>query len=57
MYSQNHALPKAWSDRCLKSAFSQYPSRSIMVNAKKHFLNLNGGTFMIFINHSEINSL
>ena len=36
----NYGLPKRWLDQCLKSHFSEDPSKSNMVNAPKHCSNL-----------------
>ena len=33
MYFGNYGLPEAWLDQCLKSPFSEDPSKSNMVNA------------------------
>ena len=49
MYFRNYELRKTWLDKCLKSTLLQYPSTSNMVNRLKHFSNLNGGTFTIFL--------
>ena len=49
MYFRNYGLQKP--KKYLKSAVSQYPWRSNMVNALKHCSNLNGGIFTIFIDH------
>ena len=55
MYFRNYGFRKTRSDKCLKSAVSQYPSTSNMVNVPKHCSNLNDGSFTIFINYSESN--
>ena len=53
MYFRNYGLRKTWIDKCLKSAVSEYPSTSDMVNVPKRCSNLNGGSFSIFIDYSE----
>ena len=40
MYFRNYGLPKTWLDQCLKSPFSENPTKSNMVNAPKHCSNL-----------------
>ena len=40
MCFQNYGLPKTWLDECLKSPFSDDPTKSNMVNAPKHCANL-----------------
>ena len=55
MYFQNYGLPKARSDKSLKSAVSQYPTTRNMVNAPKHCANLNEGSFTIFIYYCKDN--
>ena len=47
MYFGNYGLAKKGLDKYLKSAVSQYPSTSNMVNAPKHLSNYPGGTFII----------
>ena len=37
MYFRNYRLGKPWLDKCLKSHFSENPSKSNMVRASKHF--------------------
>ena len=44
-----------WLDKYPKSTTSEHRCRSNMVNGVKHCWNLNGGTFIIFIDHSEDN--
>ena len=51
MYFRGYGLAKRRLDKYLKSAVSQYPSTSNMVNVIKHISNLQGGTFMILIHH------
>ena len=55
MSFENYGLPKIWLDQCLKSHFSEDPSKSNMVNANKHCSNLKDCTFTIFIDHWEVN--
>ena len=55
MSFENYGLPKRLLDQCLKSHFSEDPSKINMVNAPKHFLNLKDSTFTIFIDHWEVN--
>ena len=57
MYLANYGLPKTWLDQCLKSPFSEDPTKSNMVNAPKHGSNLRDISFTIFINDWEVNSL
>ena len=40
MFFSNYGLPKTWLDQCLKSPFSEDPTKSNMVNAPKHCSNL-----------------
>ena len=47
--------PETWSDKGLKSPISENPSTSNMVNVTKHCRNLYHTTFMIFIDHCEVN--
>ena len=51
MYFGNYGLPKTWLDQCLKSPFSEYPSKSNMANAPKHCSHLKDSSFTILINH------
>ena len=46
---------KTWSYKCLKSVVSEDPSRSNMVNVPRHFWNLHQSTFIIFIDHCQVN--
>ena len=57
MYFRNYGFGKAWLDKCLKSAVSQYPLTSNIVNRPKHCSNsnLNGVTFTIFIDQCKGN--
>ena len=42
MHFRNYELAKTWLDKFLKSAVSQYPSTTNMVNALKHCSNYHG---------------
>ena len=55
MYFGNYGIPKTWLYQCLKSPFSEDPSKSNMVNAPKRCSNLKYSTFTIFIDHWEVN--
>ena len=55
MYFRNYGLRKTWSDKCLTSAVSQYPSTSNMTSASKHCSNLNDGSFTMFIDYCKGN--
>ena len=55
MYFRNYRLPKTWLDQCVKSPFSEHPSKSNMLNAPKQFSNLKDSPFPIFINDWEGN--
>ena len=57
MYFGNYGLPNTWLDQCLKSPFSEDPSKSNMLNAPKHYSNLKKCTFTTFIHHWEVNCL
>ena len=57
MYFRNDGPRKTLLDQCLKSPVSRDPSKSNMVNAPKHCLNLHGRTFTIFIDRCEGNWL
>ena len=48
-------LRKTWLDICLKSAVSEDPSTSNMVDVSKHCSKLNGSTFTVLIDHCECN--
>ena len=54
MYFGNYGLPKTQLEQCLKSPFSENPSKSNMVNAPKHCSNLKDSTFTIFIDHWQV---
>ena len=56
MYSGTYGLRKTWLDKCLKSPVSEDPLTSNTGNELKEFVNLNGSTFTIFIDHGERNS-
>ena len=47
--------PITWSYKSLKSIVSEYPSTSNMVNVTKHCRNLSLNTFIIFIDHYQVN--
>ena len=49
----NYGLQKTQSDKCLKSAVSEYLLTSKMVNVPEHCSNLNDGTFIIYIDYCE----
>ena len=51
MYFRSYGLAKRRLDKYLKSAVSQYPSKSNMVKALKHISNHHGGTFFILLDH------
>ena len=55
MYIRKYCLGKRGSDKCLKNPSSECPSTNNMVNGQKHCCNLDGGTFIIYIDHSEDN--
>ena len=55
MYFGNSGLSKTSLAKSLKSAVSQYPSTTKMVNEPKHCSNLNEGTFTIVFDHCESN--
>ena len=55
MYLGNCGLQKPWLDKCLKSAVSEDPSKSNMVNRPKHCSHLIGRPFGIFIDECEDN--
>ena len=57
MYFWTYRLPKVRLRKCLKSALSEDPSNSHMVNGLKHCWNLTGSTFTIFIDNCEGNSV
>ena len=51
MSFENYGLPKRLLDQCLKSPFSEYPSKRNMVKAPKHCSNLKDSPFTILIYH------
>ena len=51
MYFRNYGLAKKGLDKYLKSAISQYPSTSNMVNTPKHLSNYRSGIFIKLIEH------
>ena len=53
MYFRNYGLPKKQLDKYLKSAVSQYPLTSNVVNKLEHCSNMQGGTFTKFIDHCD----
>ena len=55
MYIRNYGLPKTWLDKYQKSSATEYPWTSNMVKRLKNCINLNGGMFIIFIDHCEFN--
>ena len=57
MYFRNYGLPKRWLDKCLKIPVSDDLSTSNMVNTTKHCCNFDDGTFTIFIDQCEHNSV
>ena len=57
MYFGNYGLPKGWLDQCLKSLFSEDPSKSNMVKTPKHCSNLKDRPFTILIDQWQVNCL
>ena len=55
MHFRKYKLRKTWLDNCLKSPLSEDHSTSNMLSGPKHFWNLNGSTFTIFIEKFEGN--
>ena len=55
MYFRKYALPKASLDKYQKSTASEYRWTSNMVKGPKQCYNLNGCTFIKFIDHYEGN--
>ena len=47
MYFWKYGLRTTWLDNRLKSAVSEYPSTSYVVNTPKHLVNLYDSTFII----------
>ena len=56
MYCRTYGLCKTWFDKYLKRSVSEDPSKSRMVNGRKHCSELNDSTFTIFIDLCEDNS-
>ena len=54
MCFRNYGLPKTQLDQCLKSRFSEDPSKSIVENAPKYCSNLKDRLFTIFIDHWDV---
>ena len=52
-----YRLRKTWLDKCLKSPVWEDSSTSNMVTESKHCWNLDYGTFIIFIDQCEENSV
>ena len=46
---------KTWLDKCLKSPLSEEPSTSNMGNSSKHCPNLDHSTFILFMDHRQVN--
>ena len=57
MYFGNYRIGKTGLDKCLKNPPSECPSANNMVNGNEHCCNLDDGTFIISIDHSEHNSV
>ena len=57
MYFRNYGPQKTWLDKCLKRPVWEDPSTGNMVNGLKHWFNLNGSTFTIFVDHCEGNAV
>ena len=55
MYFQNFGLRKTWLEKYLKMLVSEDLSRSNMLNALKHCLNMHSSTFKIFFDQDELN--
>ena len=55
MHFRNYGLPETWLDKYQRRIASEYPWTSNMVNGPEHCSNLNGGTFIIFIDNSDGN--
>ena len=55
MYFRNYGLRKTWSDKCVKSAVSLYPSTGNTVNGPKQCSNLNDGTLRIILDECQGN--
>ena len=57
MYFRNYRPRNRGLDKCLKIPASEYTSRINMVKGHKHCRNLDDGTFTIFIDQSEDNTV
>ena len=57
MYFPNYGVRKTLLDECLKNIVSEDPAAKNMVNAPKHCCNMDDGTFTIFIDHCEHESV
>ena len=57
MYFRNYGRRKTWSDKSLKSSVWDDPSTGNMVNGPKHWFNLNGSFFTIFVDAVKVNDL
>ena len=57
MYFRNYGPRKTWSDKSLKSSVWDDPSTGNMVNGPKHWFNLNGSFFTIFVDAVKVNDL
>ena len=57
MYFRNYRLRKRGFDKCLKNLAPEYFSTNKMVNGQKHCWNMDEGTFTIFLDQSEDNSI
>ena len=55
MYIGNYGLPNAYLDQCLKSPFSEDPSKRNMANASKHCSHSKESRFTTFIDQWEVN--
>ena len=55
MYFPNYGVPKTSLDKYQKNTSSEHPWTSKMINQSKHYRNLNGRTFIKFIDHCEGN--
>ena len=53
MYFRNNPVRKRGLDKCLKNQPSECISTNNMLNGHKDCWNVDDGTFLIFIDHSE----
>ena len=53
MFFRNYGLPKPLLDKYQKTKAAEYPWTSNLVKGPKQCLNLNSGTFTIFIDHCK----